>query len=109
MLATISSVFPNVAFWQVGTDVILLASPRPFRLELKPTVERLRNPALARDFSALGLTMRSVVDFLTTPEVRPDQVPGILGGEKTVLNVDDKPVLEFSTARNLYELVKSRK
>jgi spermidine synthase len=109
MLATINSVFPNVAFWQVGTDVILLASPQPFRLELGPTVKRLRNPALARDFSALGLTMRSVVDLLTTPEVRPDQVPGFLGSEKTALNVDDKPVLEFSTARNLYELVKSGK
>ena len=58
MLHTINTVFPNVAFWQVGTDVILLASPQPFQMELGPTVKRLRNPALARDFSALGLTMR---------------------------------------------------
>jgi spermidine synthase len=109
MLATIHSVFPNVAFWQVGTDVILLASPQPFRLDLGSTVKRLRNPALARDFSALGLTMSSVVRLLNSPEVRPDQVPGFLGSEKTALNVDDKPVLEFSTARNLYELVKNGK
>jgi hypothetical protein len=93
----------------VGTDVILLASPQPFQMELGPTVKRLRNPGLARDFSTLGLTMRSVVELLNAPAVRPDQVPGFLGSEKAALNVDDKPVLEFSTARNLYEMLKRGK
>ncbi len=108
MLHTITTVFPNVAFWQVGTDVILLASADPFQMELKPTVARLRNPALARDFTAIGLTMRQVVDLLNSPAVRPDQVEGFLGGE-TAVNVDDRPVLEFSTARNLFELTKKGK
>ncbi|MFL6234027.1 MAG: spermidine synthase, partial [Thermoanaerobaculia bacterium] len=107
MLHTITTVFPNVAFWQVGTDVILLASPDPFQMELEPTVARLRNPALARDFTALGLTMKGVVDLLNSPAVRPDQVAAFLGDAQTV-NVDDRPVLEFSTARNLFELAKKR-
>jgi spermidine synthase len=108
LLHTIHTVFPNVAFWQVGTDVILLASPQPFQMELEPTVARLRNLGLARDFSSLGLTMKSVVEILNSPAVRPDQVPAFLGGEKADVNVDDKPVLEFSTARNLYELAKKK-
>jgi hypothetical protein len=40
--------------------------------------------------------------------VRPDQVQAFLGRIHT-LNVDDKPVLEFSTARNLFELAKEGK
>ncbi|HEV8578090.1 MAG TPA: fused MFS/spermidine synthase [Thermoanaerobaculia bacterium] len=105
MLHTLTSVFPNVTFWQIGTDVVLLASKEPFQVELPAMVERLRSPLLARDFTAIGLTMRGVIGLLNSPAVRPDQVPAFLGRVET-LNVDDKPVLEFSTARNLFELAK---
>jgi spermidine synthase len=105
MLHTLTSVFPNVTFWQVGTDVVLLASKEPFHIELPAMAARLRSPALARDFTAIGLTMRGVIELLNSPAVRPDQVPAFLGRVET-LNVDDKPVLEFSTARNLFELAK---
>ncbi|HEX9940729.1 MAG TPA: fused MFS/spermidine synthase [Thermoanaerobaculia bacterium] len=105
MLRTLTSVFPEVTFWQVGTDVILLASKQPFQIELPQVVAKLRRPGLARDFTAIGLTMRGVIEFLNSPAVRPDQVPAFLG-RVDALNVDDKPVLEFSTARNLFELAK---
>jgi spermidine synthase len=105
MLHTLTSVFPEVAFWQVGTDVILLASNQPFQLELPELARRLRSPALARDFTAIGLTMRSVIELINSPAVRPDQVAAFLGREEG-LNVDDRPVLEFSTARNLFALAK---
>ncbi len=104
-LHTLTSVFPHVTFWQVGTDVVLLASKEPFKIELPEMAARLRSPALARDFTAIGLTMRGVIEFLNSPAVRPEQVPAFLGRVDT-LNVDDKPVLEFSTARNLFELAK---
>jgi spermidine synthase len=105
MLNTLTSVFSEVTFWQVGSDVILLASNQPFRVELPDMARRLRSPALARDFTAIGLTMRGVIEFINDPVVRPDQVSAFLGKADT-LNVDDKPVLEFSTARNLFELAK---
>jgi spermidine synthase len=105
MLHTIVRVFPNVTFWKVGPDVILLASREPFQIEQEPTVARLRNAALGQDFSAIGITMRGVLQIMNTPIVRPDQVPAFLGNVETV-NVDDRPVLEFSTARNLFELAK---
>jgi len=68
-------------------------------------VARLRSAALGQDFTAIGITMRGVIQIMNTPVVRPDQVPAFLG-EVGTLNVDDKPVLEFATARNLYELAK---
>jgi len=104
-LHTITTAFPNVTFWQSGSDVILLASPQPFLIELEPTVARLRSSALAQDFTALGLSMRGVVDFLNAPAVRPDQVAAFLGNVDAV-NTDDRPVLEQATARNLFELAK---
>ena len=105
MLNTLTSVFPQVTFWQVGADVMLLASKEPFRIERQDMAAKLRHPALARDFTAIGLTMRGVIEFLNSPAVRPDQVPAFLG-RIDILNVDDRPVLEFSTARNLFELAK---
>ncbi len=107
MLHTITTVFPEVTFWQVGTDVILLASKSPFQIELEPTKARLRSSALARDFTSMGLTGRGVLELLNSPAVRPDQVPAFLGRVDAV-NVDDQPVLEFSTARNLFELAKKK-
>lgn len=105
MLHTITLVFPNVTFWKVGADVILLASRQPFQIELEPTVARLRNAALGQDFSAIGITMRGVLQIMNTPVVRPEQVQAFLGDAQTV-NVDDRPVLEFSTARNLFAMAK---
>jgi spermidine synthase len=105
MLHTLTSVFANVTFWRVGNDVVLLASREPFQLELPELVQRLRSPELARDFSAIGLTMRGVIGLINSPVVPPDQVPAFLGQVDT-LNLDDKPVLEFSTARNLFALAK---
>ncbi|MEA2602554.1 MAG: spermidine synthase [Acidobacteriota bacterium] len=105
MVHTIHTVFPNVAFWQVGTDVIVLASPDPFKIELPQVVARLRSPALARDFSAVGLTMRGVVELMNSPAVRPDQVDTYLGRVDS-LNRDDRPILEFNTARNLFDVAK---
>ncbi|HEV7784655.1 MAG TPA: fused MFS/spermidine synthase, partial [Thermoanaerobaculia bacterium] len=51
MIHTIHTVFPYVAFWGVGTDVIVLASPQPLGMELEPVKAKLLNPALARDFT----------------------------------------------------------
>ncbi|MFL6194493.1 MAG: fused MFS/spermidine synthase [Thermoanaerobaculia bacterium] len=107
MLHTITAVFPTVAFWQVEGDVIVLASKEPFQIEPDPTVARLRNPALARDFTSIGLTMSGVIELLNSPAIRPDQVPAFLVPVER-LNVDDRPVLEFSTARNLFELAKEK-
>ena len=105
MLNTLTSVFPQVTFWQVGSDVILLASKEPFQVELHEILAKLNQPGVQKDFNELGVSLKGITDFLNQPVVQPEQVPAFLG-KVEVVNVDDKPVLEFSTARNLFELAK---
>lgn len=105
MLNTLTSVFPQVTFWQVGSDVILLASKEPFQVELHEILAKLTQPGVQKDFDEIGLSLKGITELINQPVVRPDQVPAFLG-KVDVVNVDDKPVLEFSTARNLFELAK---
>jgi spermidine synthase len=105
MLHTLTSVFPQATFWQVGGDLVILASKDPFKVEFEQVLAKLSLPKVRQDFEEIGLPMKATMDFLNQPVVRPDQVPAFLG-QVDVLNVDDKPVLEFSTARNLFELTK---
>jgi spermidine synthase len=105
MLNTLTSVFPQVTFWQVGSDVILLASKEPFQIELHEVLAKLTQPGVQKDFNEIGLSLKGITEFLNQPVVQPEQVPAFLG-KVDVVNVDDKPVLEFSTARNLFELAK---
>ncbi len=105
MLNTLTSVFPQVTFWQVGNDVILLASKEPFQIELHEVLAKLTQPGSQKDFNELGVSLKEITEFLNQPVVQPEQVPAFLG-KVEVVNVDDKPVLEFSTARNLFELAK---
>jgi spermidine synthase len=105
MLHTLTSVFPQATFWQVGSDLVILASKDPFQVEFDQVLAKLAQPKIRRDFEEIGLPLQATMDFLNQPAVRPDQVPAFLG-QVDVLNIDDKPVLEFSTARNLFELAK---
>jgi spermidine synthase len=107
MIHTIHAVFPYVTFWQVGTDVIVLASPQPLQAELQQVKARLRSPALERDFTGVGFSGRNVLELMGSPVVRPDQVDMFLGGFDA-LNLDDRPVLEFNTARNLFDVAKGQ-
>jgi spermidine synthase len=107
MIHTIHSVFPYVAFWGVGRDVIALASPQPLAVELEPLKARLRSLALARDFSGVGFTGSRVIELINSPAARPDQVDAFLTGIDS-LNLDDRPILEFNTARNLFDVAKGK-
>jgi predicted membrane-bound spermidine synthase len=105
MVRTVTSVFPHVTFWQIGTDVAILASESPLAPSLEQVRARLRQPRVARDLAEIGLGEDETLTLLNSPAARPDQVPGYLG-QGGVLNTDDRPVLELSTARNLFELAK---
>jgi len=107
MIHTIHTVFPYVAFWGAGRDVIVLASPQPLGMELEPVKAKLRNPALARDFTEIGLTGRGVLELMNSPAARPDQLDAFLVGVDS-LNLDDRPILEFNTARNLFDVSKDK-
>jgi hypothetical protein len=107
MIHTIHTVFPTVAFWGVGRDAIVLASPQPFAVELPQVKAKLRNPALARDFMGIGFAGGGVLQLMNSPAARPDQVDPFLVGVDS-LNLDDRPILEFNTARNLFDEAKGK-
>jgi spermidine synthase len=107
MVHTIHTVFPHVAFWRVGPDVIVLASPAPLGMELPQVKAKLYNPKLENDFTEIGVTGRGVLEFMNSPAARPDQVDAFLQGVDA-LNLDDRPILEFNTARNLFDVSKGK-
>ena len=105
MLHTITTVFRYVTFWQIGTDVGILASNSPFRVDLPVVLEKIRQFEVQKDLVEIGFSQRGFIRFLNNPVALPEQVPAFLGRVE-VVNTDDQPVLEFSTARNLFELAK---
>ncbi|HYO13923.1 MAG TPA: fused MFS/spermidine synthase [Thermoanaerobaculia bacterium] len=105
MLNTITTVFRYVTFWQIGTDVGILASNSPFRVDLPVVLEKIRQFEVQKDLVEIGFSQRGFIRFLNKPVALPEQVPAFLGRVE-VVNTDDQPVLEFSTARNLFELAK---
>jgi spermidine synthase len=105
MLNTITSVFRYVTFWQIGTDVGILASNSPFRVDLPDVLRKIRRFEIQKDLVEIGFSERGFLQFLNKPVALPEQVPAFLG-KVDVVNTDDRPVLEFSTARNLFELAK---
>jgi spermidine synthase len=107
MIHTIHTVFPYVAFWGVGTDVIVLASPQPINVELPQLKAKLLKPELARDFMTVNYKASDVLEFMNSPAARPDQVDAFLAGVDS-LNLDDRPILEFNTARNLFDVAKGK-
>ncbi|HSF39337.1 MAG TPA: hypothetical protein VLT87_06045, partial [Thermoanaerobaculia bacterium] len=107
MLHTIMTVFDHVTFWQIGTDIAIIASNTPFKVELHQILQKIQDLDIRRDFAEAGYSMQGAVDLLNSPAVFPDRVPAFLGHVETT-NTDDKPVLEFSTARNLFELAKGK-
>jgi spermidine synthase len=107
MIHTIHTVFPYVAFWGVGTDVIVLASPQPINVELPQLKAKLLKPELARDFMTVDYKASDVLELMNSPAARPDQVDAFLAGVDS-LNLDDRPILEFNTARNLFDVAKGK-
>ena len=97
-LATISSVFPHLVVFSDEADLLIVASRQPLVLEPAVWAERMAGNAAARTaLAAAGI--RSAADL----------AGGILADERAVrrwaagapLHTDDRPVLEFSAARNM--------
>lgn len=105
MLHTVTSVFKYVTFWQIGSDLAIIASNTPFKVELHQVLQRIQNLDIRRDLAEAGYSLQGTVDLLNSPVVFPDRIQTFLGRVDT-MNTDDQPVLEFSTARNLFELSK---
>jgi len=91
MLKTFGSEFRHVYLWRVGDsmDRIMIGSDEPFPFTKEEVMERLQ--LLNKRGYALDVTVSQ----------EPRQVAGIVRMDEVPLNTDDKPLLEFSTVRNV--------
>lgn len=106
-LHTIRSVFPHIRFWAVGADIALVASDRPLALDEGKVRARLAYPGVLADLSEIEMAPEELLAKLNNPDIPADRLPAFLG-KVEVENTDDLPVLEFSTARNLYTFAKEK-
>jgi len=111
--ATLQSAFPDVESWYARRqDLILAATTAPIVCDADVLRTRLaREPfrsALAAAWATSGLE-----GFLSHFVARSSFVEGLLAGERTPRNSDDRNVIEFAFARSLggkavFDLEKSR-
>jgi len=106
-LKTIASVFEHVAYWPIHqADIILLASDRPLAPADGAALEaRLGLPGVVGDLRAVGVSPSVMPDVLAHPSAPPGGLEVFISRTE-ILNTDDRPVLEFRTARNLYRFAK---
>jgi spermidine synthase len=100
LVATLNSVFPQVEIWQVHqTDLLLVASRRPLRLNTADLRARIRTEPLA---SALRTAWRAVdledvfARFVAGPALARD-----VREHARAVNTDDRNQVEFAFARSL--------
>jgi spermidine synthase len=100
-LATLTAVFRQAAVWTNGVDAVVVAAdalPRPDPARLAAAAA---DPRIARDLADLKVGPGGLPGVLAHPFLSPAEVPGFVAGIKGE-NADDRPLLEFRTARNLF-------
>lgn len=102
-LATMGTQFPHLEGWTNGGVAVIVASADPL-----PTggqsLDRLPAAVIA-DLQNAGLEPARIVSFLAQPDLDEAAIARIQASAHG-LNRDDRPVLEFHSARNLYTLTK---
>jgi spermidine synthase len=99
-LATISTEFKHLAVWTNSSVALVVASSEPLPLG-PPAIPRQLPAAVAADLETVGVTPSQIDAFLAQPDF-DETVIARLQAEARDLNLDDRPVLEFRSARNLF-------
>ncbi|MEA2694520.1 MAG: spermidine synthase, partial [Acidobacteriota bacterium] len=103
-LATLTAVFHEAAVWTNGVDAVVVAAdalPRPDPARLAAAAA---DPRIARDLTDLKVApggLPGLLNLLGHPFLSTAALPGFVAGMKGE-NSDDRPLLEFRTARNLF-------
>lgn len=106
-LHTIQSVFPYLRFWAVGGDIALVASDRPLEADETKVRARLAYPGVLADLREIEMSPDELATKLSNPDIPSDRLPSFIGRVE-IENTDDLPILEFSTAQNLYTFAKEK-
>ncbi|HEV8631320.1 MAG TPA: fused MFS/spermidine synthase, partial [Thermoanaerobaculia bacterium] len=103
-LRTLSLEFPYSAVWTNGYDAIVLAAVAPLPTDLGRVAARARAPGVEEDFAGIGVSLPQLPEMVAHPRFRGAETLRVAPGRE--LNTDDRPVLEFRSARNLYRFAK---
>jgi len=104
-LVTLRTVFAHTSVWTNGSDAVVLASDQPLRVEPAQLAAKLQPAGVRADWALIGVAPENLAAFLEHPQFADASMESFLGGIDTV-NVDDRPVLEFNTARNIFTFAK---
>ena len=99
---TIQSAFPFVGFWRHGGEIFLIASdvlPRPAPESLSAPI---RSKGAYEDLRAMQLGFGGWSEYLKDLGDRFGKTDHYIRATRA-MNTDDRPVLEFNTARNLFD------
>jgi spermidine synthase len=107
-LATMGTQFKHLAGWTNGSVAVIVASNEPLPLQgPHPSASQLPPPPsiIATNLQNAGVAPWQVESFLSQPDLDAAAIAR-LQAEAQGLNRDDRPVLEFRSARNLFRLTK---
>ena len=103
-VATIASQFEHLDAWTNGSVAILLASAQPLPTVAARPAATLP-AAVVEDLARAGIEPSTIDAYVANPDMTATTLAGIRRSAPS-LNLDDRPVLEFQSARNLYGLNK---
>ena len=104
-LATMGTQFKHLAGWTNGFDAVIVASNEPLPLRGPHRAASQFPGTVATDLQKAGVMPWQVESFLSTPDLDTGAIAR-LQAEAQDLNRDDRPVLEFNSARNIFRLTK---
>lgn len=104
-LATMGTQFKYLAAWTNGSVVGIVASNDPLPLQGPHRAAAQLPPIVAMDLQSAGVAPWMAESFLSQPDLDA-AVIARLQSEAPEINRDDRPVLEFHSARNLFRLTK---
>ena len=104
-LATMGTQFKHLAGWTNGHVAVIVASNEPLPLQGPHPGAHQLPPMVVTDLQNAGVAPWQVEAFLSQPDLDAAAIAK-LQSEARDLNRDDRPVLEFRSARNLFRLTK---
>jgi spermidine synthase len=104
-LATMGTQFKHLAGWTNGSVAVIVASNEPLPLQGPHPGASQLPPTVATDLQNAGVASWQVESFLSQPDLDAAAIARFQA-EAEDLNRDDRPVLEFRSARNLFRLTK---
>lgn len=98
---TMRSVFRYVAIWKQQQDAIVIASDTMPASDYARWQQKISHPGILQDLTMLNIKPSKWFSFLDEPWLNYQQTDAFIGATETI-NVDDRPVLEFNSARHIY-------